>query len=395
MSIRFKVILPYLVLTLIVAITGAYIVTRLVSSSLTERLSNQLLQAGRVVSDQLVQREIRHVEDARVIAFTVGVAEALQAGDVDRVSSLAGPAVGGQDIESLLVFDAQGHESAHLIGQSNGEIMNVSQPGRAAELPFVLDLLQEANPDSLPRRALEKDPVDGRYYYFTALPVAFEGQFAGVVVVGTSLNTIMPQLKGASLADVILYGDDSQAVASTLDTANEQGLFQRTISIPDEFYQSVLTSQDVVLGENIEVNERWYRLAYGPLQMGSDRLGVFAVVLPLDLVVDASQNNRNNYVLITILATIAVVLVGYLIARLIVNPLLKLVQVSLAIARGDLSRRTGIRTSDEIGVLANTFDEMTENLQQRTHELEKTNQVLEQMDRTKTRFIQEIGRAHV
>ena len=79
-----------------------------------------------MVSDQLVQREIRHVEDARVIAFTVGVAEALQAGDVDRVSSLAGPAVGGQDIESLLVFDAQGHESAHLIGQSNGEIMNVS-----------------------------------------------------------------------------------------------------------------------------------------------------------------------------------------------------------------------------------------------------------------------------
>jgi signal transduction histidine kinase len=195
-------------------------------------------------------------------------------------------------------------------------------------------------------------------------------------------------LKSTSLADVILYGEDSQAVASTLGAANEQGLFQRTISIPDEFYRSVLDSQGVVLGENIEVNERWYRLAYGPLQLGNDELGVFAVVLPLDLVVDSSQTNRSTYVLIAILATIAVVLVGYLIARLIVNPLSKLVQVSLAIARGDLSRRTEIRTRDEIGVLANTFDEMTENLQQRTLELEKTNKVLEQMDRTKTRFIQ-------
>jgi signal transduction histidine kinase len=39
-------------------------------------------------------------------------------------------------------------------------------------------------------------------------------------------------------------------------------------------------------------------------------------------------------------------------------------------------------------VLANTFDTMTEKLQQRTVELEKTNRILEQMDRTKMRFIQ-------
>jgi signal transduction histidine kinase len=38
-------------------------------------------------------------------------------------------------------------------------------------------------------------------------------------------------------------------------------------------------------------------------------------------------------------------------------------------------------------VLANTFDEMTEHLQQRTLELEKTNRILEQMDQAKMRFI--------
>jgi len=52
-SIRFKVILPYLLLTLIVAVTGAYVVTRLVSRTFGERLSNQLLEAGRVVSDTM------------------------------------------------------------------------------------------------------------------------------------------------------------------------------------------------------------------------------------------------------------------------------------------------------------------------------------------------------
>jgi signal transduction histidine kinase len=53
-----------------------------------------------------------------------------------------------------------------------------------------------------------------------------------------------------------------------------------------------------------------------------------------------------------------------------------------------LTRRTEIKSKDEIGVLAQTFDEMTSHLQQRTLELEKTNKILEQMDRAKMRFIQ-------
>ena len=59
MSIRFKVILPYLLLTLIVAVTGAYVVTRLVSSSLGERLTNQLLEAARVVSGTMARQEVK------------------------------------------------------------------------------------------------------------------------------------------------------------------------------------------------------------------------------------------------------------------------------------------------------------------------------------------------
>jgi signal transduction histidine kinase len=83
-----------------------------------------------------------------------------------------------------------------------------------------------------------------------------------------------------------------------------------------------------------------------------------------------------------------VIVIGYFVARLIVNPLSALVRTSRAIANGDLTQRTRIKSRDEIGVLASSFDDMTENLQQRTIELEKTNRILEQMDHTKMRFIQ-------
>jgi len=83
-----------------------------------------------------------------------------------------------------------------------------------------------------------------------------------------------------------------------------------------------------------------------------------------------------------------VIVIGYIVARLTVNPISTLVSASRAIANGDLTQLTKIKTRDEIGVLSNTFDEMTEHLQQRTVELERTNRILEQMDRTKMRFIQ-------
>lgn len=388
MSIRFKVILPYLLLTLVVAVTGAYVVTRLVARSLEERLSNQLLEAGRVVSDVLARQEVKQAESARLIAYTRGLSEALEEGDVEQVLRLAGPAAGGTNVESLLIFNLQGKESFHFIKQSDSTYLDVTQLGHAATVSMVSDLLEESNPNSLPRRALALDPVDNRYYYFTGVPVVFEDRVVGAAVVGTSLEVILPYLKNTSLADVIFYDQSGQSFASTLGAWEADTLTQRTISIPQELVQDVMTVSGTVPGQNLEVESRWYSIAYGPLRVGDDTLAIFAVVLPLDFVVDSGATSRNNYIALYAVAMIAVILLGYFVSRIIITPLLKLVRASRAIANGDLTKRTEIKSSDEIGLLANTFDEMTENLQHRTLELEKTNKILEQMDRTKMRFIQ-------
>jgi signal transduction histidine kinase len=387
MSIRFKVILPYLLLTLIVAVTGAYVVTRLVSSSLSERLSNQLLEAGHVISDSMARQEIKHLEAARLIAYTRGLGEALRVGDVEQVTSLAKPAAGGLNIESLIVLNTQGNESLHLIKQSNGTLLDVTRPGLASNLAVVKGILAENNIDSLPKRELALDPANGRYYYFTTIPVVTENQVVGAVVVGTSIDTLLTYLESTSLADVVLYGKNGQAIASSLSGGDTQPLFLRTISIPANRYQEILLQDNTVEGENILVEGRWYSLARGPLKVGDDRIAVFSVILPLDFVVESGSVNRNYYVILYSAAMIAVILIGYFVARLIINPLSKLVRTSRAIASGDLTKRTEIKSKDEIGVLANTFDEMTEHLQQRTLELEETNRILEQIDRTKMRFI--------
>jgi signal transduction histidine kinase len=354
---------------------------------LHERLSNQLIEAGHVVSDTMARQEIKHIEEARLVAFIRGIGNAVLAGETARVSELATPFAGGLSVESLMIFDTQKREALHLLKQVNGTIMDVSQLGRTSSLAVVEKIITENNPDSLPRRALALDPVDGRYYYFTTIPVVLENQVVGAVMVGTSLDSLLRHLESTTLADVIIYGENGQAIASSLGSQGMDAVFLRTISIPTQLYQQIIAQDEVVQGENFLADDRWYSLARGPLKIVDDRLGVFAVVLPLDFVVEASSVNRTYYVILYSIAMIAVVLIGYLVARLIISPLYQLVHTSRAIASGDLTRRTEIKSRDEIGVLANTFDEMTERLQQRTLELEKTNQILEQMDRTKTSFI--------
>ena len=386
MSIRLKVILPYLLLTVVVSVIGVYVVTRLVSNTIEERLKNQLLQAGRVVSDSFVRQESHHVDVARIIAYTAGLADALTDEDQKTVQALAEPAAAGLGLENLILISPQGDEIVHLVLDENRKLHLVEQTTGAANSPIVVPFLQDRNPEAPPRRALGMNLVNEEMYYYTALPVSSGAKFSGVVVVGTSIRNILPFLKSTALADVIVYGGDGRAIGSTLGAGDQNTL--NLLSITKEEYQQSILSDDVVIGNNIEVDKRAYSVARGPLQVGNDRIGVFAVALPLDYVVQSAADSRTTYVVLFTVVFLFVLGIGFVVTRLIIRPLYSLVNTSQAIASGDLKRRTGIRSKDEIGALANTFDEMTARLQEHTLELERMNQILKNVDKTKTNFIQ-------
>jgi signal transduction histidine kinase len=374
LDIRGKIVLPYLILTLIVAVIGTYVVTSLVASSLDERLTNQLLEAGRVVSDSLARREMAHLESARAIAFTVGLAEALEAGDRDRAVALAQPAAVVRGVEGLIIVDANGQEMLHMLQQDDGSSEFVEGQFDTSGLWMVQALLDAGDPNGLPKRGLVEHPVNQRYYHFTAIPVGLEDRMVGVVIVGTSLDTLLPYFKRTSLADVIVYLDGGRAVATTftfVEQPEDVDAMLDELSTTPALYESALHSARSTVGENVRIRGRWYRLARGPLRVGDDTLGVFAVALPSHFIVQAGATSRNTYALIFSAAMAAVIFVGYLISHRITRPLNRLVSTSQAVAEGDLDQRTGIVSADEIGTLAATFDEMTGRLSERTRALEE------------------------
>ncbi|HID89345.1 MAG TPA: HAMP domain-containing protein [Anaerolineales bacterium] len=305
------------------------------------------------------------------------MAEALAGHDAERVSSLGMPLLGGWEAECLILADADSRQMFHALRQPDGSVVSLEGPKDLSDLWLVSSILADQDPNGSPRRGIGLHPVDQRYYYFTAVPVGLNDRMAGVAIIGTSLDTLLPLFKETSLAHVTIYLYDGEAVrivSGTFLLPKEQTVATNVLdalAITPDVYQEILRSTGVTIGRNVTVRGRPYRVAYAPIAIGGDRIGVFSVGLPIDFILSAGAVSRNTYATLFSAAVVSVILIGYVIARRITGPLSRLVRTSQAVAEGDLGQRTGIESADEIGVLAATFDQMTERLAERTHELER------------------------
>lgn len=387
MSIRLKVILPYLLLTVVVAVIGVYVVTRLVANNLGDRLNNQLLEAGRVAADNLVRIEQGHINTARGVVFYDEIAQAVLDEDREKAYVLAASTLLGEaGAQSLILITPTGRELIHIYVDENGQAVLVDQETGAARQPIVTPYLANRNIDEAPHRALGLNLANNETYYYTSLPLRLGNRFAGVVVVGTSLRNIQFYLKNTLQTDIILYSSSGQAISTTMGTTGADALEQ--LSISEELYRDILAANDTVFGKNITLDERDYRVAYGRWQLANDLIGVYAIALPSAYVLQAGEESRGTYIQLFTTVMLFVVVIGFLVSRMITRPIYSLVTTSQEIASGDLEKRSDIHTKDEIEELSRSFNEMTERLQERTRQLEEINQKLVKIDKTKTDFIQ-------
>ncbi|WP_458120407.1 methyl-accepting chemotaxis protein [Paenibacillus sp. Z6-24] len=74
------------------------------------------------------------------------------------------------------------------------------------------------------------------------------------------------------------------------------------------------------------------------------------------------ESTRNITIIVLVTATIFSILLGYLIARTISNPLIQLSRLISQFAQGDLSGKSDIDTKDEVGQLSASVNTMADNL---------------------------------
>lgn len=384
-SIGINIIFPYLLLTSIVAAAGAYIVTSLVADSLEERFENQLLDAGRIVSENMLVYEEARLEKLRIIAATMGVPDAVAAGDSARLGSLVPQIIGNSpNTNVVIVLDRQGR-SVYGWQRPSPE-----QPGQAwigtadfSGYEDVQNTLNNSGGNKDKRVMLFDTGAPAGTMMLTIGPVyqdATKKKQVGAVMVGTYVQAMLDELTGVGY--ITLYDRTGAVVETTFPGGKERNAplmqesperYNDVLTLlhenPDRYIEVKDADNKTYLGR-LKLSGQDYTLAYGDWRVRDQSFGLFSVALSRNFISSVTDQNRIQFSLLFSLATVATFGIGFFVARRIIKPLNQLVNTAVAVTKGNLKQRTGIERTDEIGTLAHSFDAMTENLVERNSQLQ-------------------------
>jgi putative nucleotidyltransferase with HDIG domain len=355
--VRWKIVAPYIVLTLMVAAAGTYIATQFATTPLEDRFNNQLAEAARVASDSIVRREREHLSLVRSIAFTVGVPEQTRARQAAALRDLVEPLAANARAEYVEVVGLDGKRILGLRLNDASSLSYETLPAGSdrSDLDVVQRILT-GQPDALGDKFTQLVSTSEGEAFYTGGPIRDEnGNLAGAVLVGTSLETLLPAMKFEALADITLYDANGAVLGSTFERADENV----------DLGTGQLTSRSGGLAGIHEVRSvfnRNFDLLYGELRVRDQTVGLFSVALPSSFISSAGATTRWAMTLVFAVSTVAAIGVGLLIARGVTAPLLKLVHAAHAVTEGDLTARSGVASRDEVGELAQSFDVMTERM---------------------------------
>jgi signal transduction histidine kinase len=377
-SLRTKIILPYFLLTILIAGAGTFVLTNLFTSSIQDRINNQLIDAGRSVSEGIVSFEDERLQTLRVIAATEGVAEAVVNNNSEQLAGLVPQIVLNNKQSAAEIINMEGVGLYGWQQFDDNEVAPVVRMGTDWSSIDVVQQVLQGTQDQQGDKFTFLAEAENQLLVFTIGPIFLDDEQVGAVMVGTDLDAMAFDLTLNAVARVTFYNNDGKVLATTL--TGEQTTFLDDIETSPEFVDEVVTlleAEPILLTDpmqetnyrNIEWLGQSYQVAFGEWQLRGSRVGVFSVAVPRNPVETAFRNGRSLFVAIFTVATIGVFLGGILIASRIIQPIRQLVNTATAVTHGNLSQRSGIVSKDEIGTLATAFDTMTDTLAKRNRQL--------------------------
>lgn len=360
--IQLKIILPFAVLTLALAIVGTYFSTQLVADSLDQRFEAQLGDAVNVAADVISQREQFHLAEIRSIAFTEGINAAIAIGDRETLQSLLFPIVANDGIDRVDIIMADG---THLLtirrepGTSTVEDYSVIDAGDLTYLTSVKNVLNGVV-DDIGDKHVEISPIGKDQLFITAGPAKLNDEVVGAILVSTHLRNMLRLLTQATFTQISLNSLDGRLLQTTLRPGPDNAELLSLSS--DEANVLLGLEGNTSLRRSITIDDREYDMLPSIFFARGEPQGFYSVAVPTSAIVARGNTARTQMATIFIVALILVFGIGYLTSNMITGRVKYLMENALAVAGGDFSRRTEISSEDEIGSLARSLDHMTASL---------------------------------
>lgn len=271
------------------------------------------------------------------------------------------------------------------------------------------------------------DPAGLGWMISSVSPVYLDNSFKGVVGIDITLRHIIATILNVTIEKTgfaFLIANDGKAIAFPERAAhflgysgNLSGSFGRDEQFrynlsenPDPVFRSIIHNMTaggngVVRYLHPDDNIEFF-VAYAPINETGWSVGVVTQVIEvtrpsqeISRRIHASMNQSyeristqinglilNNFIII-LLILIGMIPTAFILTRMISRPINVLIEGSSRIGAGDLTHRIEIASHDELEVLADTFNIMAFELDQKMNQIEDANRELRRMDELKSQFI--------
>lgn len=355
-SLRWRFAFPLALVVMVVAMVGAYVITGVLTEDYATAEENILLQSGVAVLNRTNDHYTRLRAEAQRIAYTQGILEGVQARQTASLHGILESMAQVSDLDSVVITDATGVEVVGLVRVVSPDLTDyaVSSNTDLRSQALFQQIASGANESAALVRTSEGLMV------YVAVPLVWENNRAGVVMVGQAVRGTLDALKASAVTDLLLFDTDGVLAGTTLDVS--------VLPLADVGLNEGIRAQ--VLGANTPVKSPLmvdgvlYRALYAPLRYGNVLLGV-AVTLIADSVPFASEVGRQlTGIFASVLAGVAV-LVVFVSAASLTQRLGRVTATAQSLAEGNLTARANMVGKDEVGVLAQSLDRLAQETQDR------------------------------
>lgn len=213
------------------------------------------------------------------------------------------------------------------------------------------------------------------------MPYYNNGELIGYVELGEEINHFITNLELETGDKFSIYADknklshidwkSTREKAGLVDNWDEYSNQLPISSTPgSELTKECLNGQDTSTKHLVIGNQTYKCAGFELITAGNQRGGMIVSLININeyTLLIRDSNTKITWGVIALL--LFVLVVGLLIAFSISNPIKNFSQVAKEIATGDLTKRIMLISRDEIGQLANSFNEMVDKLQQSHQVLE-------------------------
>ncbi len=352
-SVRWQFLSPFFVILLIVAMVGAFFLSRNLVGGIQISQDNLLLQSSRAVldrADELYQTQ-RFV--ALQTAFLEGLPQAVQDRDMTALQPMLESVLQSYRQDSLIIVDTTGRE---LIGISQARLGDNSQIIISADADMsalaMVNMLFSPTADSASGFITTPQGLQ----LFTGVPIRADDAVIGAVLVGIDAITALESLKGSAIAELGLYGE-----GDLLSTTFTGDITPSDFRLTEAEYGQALTATDQIPLRDVSLNNQIFNAAYVPLRFGADNIGVVGVFLADDAPFITETGKQISAILISLM-TGAIIVVGYIGISRFVGRVEQISDTVDELARGK-HIRTRLKAKDEIGRLGQAIDQYADAVQ--------------------------------